>query len=188
MTVTDNIPASLKRNRKRLQRFVNWYPPFLGAGIKVKHISDDLRTIEVHMPLRFWNKNYVGTHFGGSLYTMCDPFFMLILINNLGPGYVVWDKAATIRFRRPGKGLVKATFHISQERIEEIRSQADAQGKVEPQFQARVMDSQGNVIAEVEKLLYVRKKDSIVNVEGVKKHQGTRNLESVERLRFSRPG
>lgn len=165
-----------------MQRFVNWYPPFLGAGIKVKHISDDLRTIEVHMPLRFWNKNYVGTHFGGSLYTMCDPFFMLILISNLGPGYIVWDKAATIRFRTPGTGLVKATFHISQERIEEIRGQADAQGKVEPQFQARVIDNQGNVIAEVEKLLYVRKKDSIANVEGVKKHQGARNLDSADRI------
>jgi hypothetical protein len=164
MTGTDNKPASLKRNRKRLQRFVNWYPPFLGAGIKVKHISDDLRTIEVHMPLRFWNKNYVGTHFGGSLYTMCDPFFMVILINNLGPGYVVWDKAATIRFKKPGKGVVKATFHISQERIEEIRGQANAQGKVEPQFQVMVKDSQGNVIAEVDKLLYVRKKDSPANL------------------------
>jgi len=160
MTGTDAIPATLKRNRRQLQRFVNWYPPFLGAGIKVKHISDDLRTIEVHMPLRFWNQNYVGTHFGGSLYTMCDPFFMIILLNNLGPGYIVWDKAATIRFRRPGKGLVKATFHISQERIEEIRGQADAEGKVEPQFQVMVIDSQDNVIAEVDKLLYVRKKDS----------------------------
>ena len=84
---------------------------------------------------------------------------MLILINNLGPGYIVWDKAATIRFRRPGTGLVKATFRISQERIEEIRGQVEAQGKVEQQFQVMVLDSQGNVIAEVEKLLYVRKKD-----------------------------
>ena len=110
------------------------------------------------MPLRFWNKNYVGTHFGGSLYTMCDPFFMLILINNLGSGYIVWDKAATIRFKKPGTGLVRAVFHIPRERIEEIRFQAEALGKVEPQFQVQVTDSDGNVIAEVDKLLYVRKK------------------------------
>jgi len=161
MPRTDNASAALTRKRKRLQRFVNWYPPFLGAGIRVKHIAHDLRTIEVHMPLRFWNKNYVGTHFGGSLYTMCDPFFMLILINNLGSGYIVWDKAATIRFKKPGKGLVKAIFHISQQRIEEIRAQAESLGKVEPQFQAQVTDNEGNVIAEVDKLLYVRKKKPI---------------------------
>jgi hypothetical protein len=158
MPKTDTASVALTRKRKRLQRFVNWYPPFLGAGIKIKRIADDLRTIEVHMPLRFWNRNYVGTHFGGSLYTMCDPFFMLILINNLGSGYIVWDKAATIRFKKPGKGLVTAIFHIPHDRIEEIRSQADSQGKVEPQFQVQVTDSDGNVIAEVDKLLYVRKK------------------------------
>ena len=158
MPRTDIVSTTLTRRRKRLQRFVNWYPPFLGAGIKIKRIADDLRTIEVHMPLRFWNKNYVGTHFGGSLYTMCDPFFMLILINNLGSGYIVWDKAATIRFKKPGKGLVRAIFHIPHDRIEEIRSQADSQAKVEPQFQVQVTDTYGNVIAEVDKLLYVKKK------------------------------
>lgn len=149
---------SLQTRRKKLQRFIRFYPPFLGAGIKVHHISEDLRTIEVHMPLKFWNKNYVGTHFGGSLYTMCDPFFMLILINNLGPDYIVWDKAATIRFKRPGKGTVKAVFHISEATIDDIRAQAERQGKVEPQFQVFVTDAEGNVIAEVDKLLYVRKK------------------------------
>jgi acyl-coenzyme A thioesterase PaaI-like protein len=152
------VDSSLDKKRKTLKRFIRFYPPFLGAGIRVQHISEDLRTIEVHMPLRFWNKNYVGTHFGGSLYTMCDPFFMLILINNLGPDYVVWDKAATIRFKKPGKGLVKAVFHIPAETIAEIRAQADAQGKIEPQFQTVVTDTDGNVIAEVDKLLYVRKK------------------------------
>jgi hypothetical protein len=119
-----------------------------------------MRTIEVRMPLHFWNRNYVGTHFGGSLYTMCDPFFMLILINALGKDYVVWDKAATIRFKKPGMGTVKALFHISQERIDQIRAQADAQGKVEPQFQVLVTDQDGNVVAEVDKLLYVRKKNA----------------------------
>lgn len=152
------MTLSIQKARKRLQSFIRFYPPFLGAGVRVKSISEDLRTIEVHMPLRFWNRNYAGTHFGGSLYTMCDPFFMLILINNLGPDYVVWDKAATIRFKKPGKGLVKAVFHVPEERIEEIRAQADAQGKSEPQFQTVVTDDEGNVIAEVDKLLYVRRK------------------------------
>ncbi|HSG40900.1 MAG TPA: DUF4442 domain-containing protein, partial [Thermoanaerobaculia bacterium] len=106
-----------------------------------------------------WNRNYVNTHFGGSLYSMCDPFFMLMLMDALGRGYIVWDKAATIRFRRPGKGTVSARFHIPPERVEEIRAAADANGKVEPVFTVEVTDEKGEVVAEVEKLLYVRRKD-----------------------------
>jgi Domain of unknown function (DUF4442) len=148
----------LKKKRDRLRRFIRFYPPYIGAGVKVDSISEDFHTIEVSMPLKFWNKNYVGTHFGGSLYTMCDPFFVLILIHQLGPNYIVWDKAATIRFKRPGRGTVKARFHISADTVEDIRAQADREGKVEPQFQVFVTDNDGNVIAEVDKLLYVRKK------------------------------
>lgn len=143
----------------KLKRRINLYPPYVGAGIRVKRIADDLRTIEVEMPLRFWNKNYVGTHFGGSLYSMCDPFFMVMLINNLGPDYIVWDKAAAIRFKKPGKGTMKVTLHLPDERIAEIRAQADANSKVEPTFTVQVTDAEGHVVAEVDKLLYVRKKD-----------------------------
>jgi acyl-coenzyme A thioesterase PaaI-like protein len=139
-------------------RLLSLYSPYLGAGVRVKP-SADLRTFEVRMKLRWWNRNYVGTHFGGSLYSMCDPFFMLILVDALGRGYIVWDKAATIRFRRPGRGTVRATFHIPPEKVEEIRAAADAQGKVEPTFRVDILDDDGEVVAEVEKLLYVRKKE-----------------------------
>lgn len=138
-----------------LLRLLSIWPPYVGAGIRVR-VSADLRTFEVRMKLRWWNRNYVNTHFGGSLYSMCDPFFMLILIQALGRGYVVWDKAATIRFRRPGKGTVRATFHIPQERVDEIRAAADRGEKIEPVFTVEVRDEQGEVVAEVEKLLYVR--------------------------------
>lgn len=146
--------------RTWLLRLLSLYPPYLGAGIRVKS-SSDLRTFEVRMKLRFWNRNYLGTQFGGSLYSMCDPFFVLILSAALGRDYVVWDKTATIRFRRPGRGTVKATFHIPQETIDEIRTAADAGGKVEPTFQATVVDGEGQVVAEVEKLLYVRRKEVV---------------------------
>lgn len=144
-----------QRRGSRILRLLNVWPPYVGAGIRVRP-SGDLRTYEVRMKLRWWNRNFVNTHFGGSLYSMCDPFFMLILIEALGRGYVVWDKAATIRFRRPGKGTVRANFHIPQERVEEIRAAADRGEKVEPVFTVEVLDEQGEVVAEVEKLLYVR--------------------------------
>ena len=153
------MPANdLKRRAKKLRRLINFYPPYLGAAVRMTHISDDFRHVEVEMPLRFYNRNYVGTHFGGSLYSMCDPFYMLMLMNILGPDYIVWDKAASIRFKKPGKGLMKASFQLSEEQIEEIRRAADTQPKVEPQFQVQIKDAEGNVVAEIDKLLYVKRK------------------------------
>jgi acyl-coenzyme A thioesterase PaaI-like protein len=136
---------------------MNFYPPFLGAGIRVRRVGPDRRAFEVRMKLHFFNRNYVGTHFGGSLYAMCDPFFMLILIPALGPEYVVWDKAATIRFKRPGRGTVRATFDIPQVRVDEIRRAADDGERVEPVFTAEVVGEDGMVVAEVDKTLYVRR-------------------------------
>jgi len=147
-------------DRRRLFRLLSLYPPYLGAGVRVR-VSPDYRTFDVRLKLTRRNKNYVGTHFGGSLYSMCDPFFMLILMEALGRGYVVWDKEATIRFRRPGKGTVHASFHIPPERVEEIRAAADRDGKVEPVFRVDVVNEKGEVVAEVEKLLYVRRKDPV---------------------------
>lgn len=146
-----------KIDSKRL-RGINLWPPLLGAGIRVTRMDPDMRAVDVEMKLRFWNANYVGTHYGGSLYSMADPFYMLMLIANLGPEYIVWDKAATIRFKKPGKGKVKAEFRLSQEQIEEVREKLKGQEKYEPTFLVEIKDTSGTVIAEVEKLLYVRKK------------------------------
>ncbi len=147
------MPSLFQRYALRL---INLYPPFLGAGIRTRRIADGFET---SMRLRAYNRNYVGTHFGGSLYSMCDPFFMLYLMEKLGRGYIVWDKAATIRFRRPGRGRVRARFVIPPGRVEEIRRAADADGKTEPVFQAEVLDEAGEVVASVEKVLSVRRKD-----------------------------
>jgi acyl-coenzyme A thioesterase PaaI-like protein len=153
------MPSVKKMSRRQIERRLRLYPPFLGAGIRVVRIADDFLTIEVKMGLRFWNKTGVGSHFGGSLYAMCDPFFMLMLMKTLGPNYLVWDKAASIRFKRPGTGTVWATFQMSQERVDEIRAEADLHGRSEPQFQALIKDADNNVIAEVDKVLIVKKKD-----------------------------
>lgn len=144
---------------RKLKRLLSVYAPYLGAGVRVTHMSDDFLTAHVEMPLRFYNRNFVGTHFGGSLYAMVDPFYMLMLIHILGPDYIVWDKAATIRFKRPGKGTVKAVFAIPAEKVAEIKAAADSLDKVEPQFQVQVTDAEGQVVAEIDKLLYVRKKE-----------------------------
>ena len=144
-----------------MRMFMNLWPPFLGAGIRVKRLQADWKEIAVEMKLRRWNSNYVGTHYGGSLYSMTDPFFMLMLIENLGRDYIVWDKSASIRFRKPGKGKVSAIFRLSDEQIEEIRQALKTEEKIERTFMVEVKDESGAVIAEVQKLLHVRKKDQI---------------------------
>lgn len=141
-------------------RLMSLWPPFLGAGIRVRRVASDLSGFEVEMKLRWYNRNYVGTHYGGSLYSMTDPFYMLILMQKLGRGYIVWDKAAAIRFRKPGRGRVRATFTIPDQEVERIRNLANQQEKLEPVFTAQVIDEQGDVVAEIEKTLHVRKSRS----------------------------
>jgi hypothetical protein len=151
------MPRLLKRHMRRL--LILW-PPFLGAGIRVKRLQSDWKEIDVEMNLHFWNSNFVGTHYGGSLYSMTDPFYMLMLIQNLGRDYIVWDKSANIRFRKPGKGRVVARFRLSDEQIEGIRRDLQTQPTIEPTFLVEVKDESGEVIAEVQKVLHVRKKNS----------------------------
>jgi len=139
--------------------FMNVWFPFLGAGIRVTRLQSDWKAIDVEMKLRFWNANYVGTHYGGSLYSMTDPFYMLMLIENLGCDYIVWAKSATIRFRKPGRGTVKAAFRLSDEQVADIRRQLETEDKVQPTFKVEVRDEDDAVVAEVEKVLHVRKKN-----------------------------
>jgi len=146
------------KSSRALRRWINLWPPFLGAGIRIQHIAPDMKAIDVEMKLRFWNANYVGTHFGGSLFAMTDAFYMLMLMATLGREYIVWDKAASIRYRKPGKGTVRAEFRLSDSQIEDIREKLKTVPKYEPVFTVEVKDEAGVVIAEVEKVLHVRKK------------------------------
>ena len=147
---------SSSKNPAHLRRLVNLWPPFLGAGIRMVHIAPDMKAIDVEMKLRFWNANYVGTHFGGSLFAMTDPFYMLMLMANLGRNYIVWDKAASIRYRQPGRGKVRAEFRLTDAQLDEIREKLKTVPKYEPVFAVQVKDAQDTVIAEVEKVLHVR--------------------------------
>lgn len=153
------VPNADKMKANTFRKFMNLWPPFLGAGVKITKIADDYSSADVQMKLRSWNRNYVGTHFGGSIFSMTDPFFALILIKGLGKEYIVWDKASEIKFKKPGKGVISAHFNIAKEKLKEIRDLADSQDKVEPKFIVEVRDEAGDVVAEVSKTLYVRRKD-----------------------------
>jgi len=145
---------------KRPPRWLlNLWPPFLGAGIRIKRVQADWREMDVEMKLHRWNSNYVGTHYGGSLYSMADPFLMVMLIENLGRDYLVWDKSASIRFRRPGRGTVSVNFRLSGEQIEEIREALKTEERIDRTFTVEVKDASGTVVAEVQKVLQVKRKE-----------------------------
>lgn len=141
-----------------LLKLMRFWPPFWGAGIKVKSFNPEITTIVVQMKLRFWNQNYVGTHFGGSLYSMCDPFYMLMLINTLGRDYIVWDKSASIRYKKPAKGMVFATFNLTPAQIELIKKALESETKIEHEFIIPIVDSSNEVVTEIKKILHISKK------------------------------
>jgi len=151
------IPAGVFR------RGINLWPPFAGAGIRVTRVAADFREIDVALKLGVLNRNYFGTQFGGSMYAMTDPFFALMLLRNLGPGYVVWDRAGSIRYLRPGRGAVFAHFRLPAAAIARARRATAGGGRHEPTFRVRIVDADGATVAEVAKTLYVRRRPPVVD-------------------------
>lgn len=140
-----------------LRLAMNLWPPFVGAGIHILVIAPDHRSAKVRLRMGWFNRNYHGTHFGGSLYAMTDPFFALMLIRNLGRGYSVWDKEAHIEYKRPGRGTVTASFVLTEAQIAEARAKTASGEKFEPTYRVDVVDAAGQVIATVDKTIYIRR-------------------------------
>ncbi|MBU0782637.1 MAG: DUF4442 domain-containing protein [Gammaproteobacteria bacterium] len=137
---------------------INMYSPLRGAGIKVHQVSPSFDRIEVHLPLTRKNKNVMGTQFGGSLYAMADPFYMLMLIRRLGHKYVVWDQGSNIQFIAPGTSLVKGVYQVDDQTLDEIKRKAASGEKVLHTFEADITHEDGSVVARVTKVLYIRLK------------------------------
>lgn len=145
-------------NPRLFKALMRIYPPYLGAGIRLVELAPDYSRCRVEMRLRWYNRNYVGTHFGGSLASMTDPFFMLLLLNRLGPGYVVWDLETRIRFVAPGRGTVHAEFEVDDARVDEARAATEGGAKHTPTWPVTIRAEDGSVVAEVDKTLNVRRK------------------------------
>lgn len=142
---------------KLLLRF---YGPYFGAGVRITHISPDWHELRVAMKLRWYNRNIMGTQFGGSLYSMIDPHYMLLLMQLLGKEYTVWDKGAEIEFVRPGRGTVTATISISDAELDDILKNTADGRKYFPEFNVKILDDAGETVAKVRKILYVRRKSA----------------------------
>jgi len=136
------------------------YACYRGTGGRVKYVSADWRQIKVEIPLSWRTRNYVGTIFGGSMYGALDPIYMIMLIRCLGPEYIVWDKAAGIQFRKPGRSVLQAHFSISEEELREIRQSLAGQRSIDRSYRIDLLDSNGEVCASVSKVIYIRRKEA----------------------------
>lgn len=143
----------------KFRRMINWWPPFIGAGIKLETVSDDFRHVCVRLKLSWYNRNYVGTHFGGSLFAMTDPYWMIMIMENLGRDYLVWDKAADIEFVRAVKEPVWAEFRLDEAVLDELKAATAGGEKYLRWMPVDVCTANGEVVARVRKQVYVRLKN-----------------------------
>jgi acyl-coenzyme A thioesterase PaaI-like protein len=140
------------------RRLMNLWPCYWGTGVRLKYVSKDFREIRVEVPLNWRTRNYVGTIFGGSMYGAVDPLYMLMLIKNLGPSYEVWDKAATIRFKKPGRATLHASFRLNQEEIDQIQQELSHADSIDRVYNIELTDDKGTTCATVEKIIHIRRK------------------------------
>jgi acyl-coenzyme A thioesterase PaaI-like protein len=147
--------------RSRLVRWgFNWFPAFRRTGGRLVYLATDWRAVRVKLPLNWKTRNYVGTMFGGSLYAAVDGIYMVMLMKQLGPTYVVWDKSASIRFRKPCRTTVYATFTIDERETDTIREQLKIDPKIDRQYQVDWTDPEGTVYATVATTIHIRRKES----------------------------
>ena len=147
---------------RRLRRVLRWWPPFVFSGIRVLEIADDWSSARIELRRRWYTANYVGTHFGGSLFAMTDPFWMILVKERLGRDYIVWDQRAEIEFVRPGTGEVRTEFVVDPAVVERIRQAAAGGQKVLEWFENDIVDRSGVLVARVRRQLYVRRKRDTV--------------------------
>lgn len=151
------MPESL---RTRLVRWgFNLFPAFWGTGARITYISDDFRDVRIEVPLSWRTRNYVGTIFGGSMYGAIDGVHIVMLMKNLGPDYIVWDKAGSVRFRKPGRGTLYARVSLPPEEFNDIRATLVPGEALERVYRVELVDRVGTLHAEVEKTLHIRRRE-----------------------------
>src|SRR5438270_5905137 len=163
----DRAPATAvdAMNARLLRWKFNFFPAYRGTGARVTYIADDFSELRVRLPLSWRTRNYVGTIFGGSMYGAVDPMYMIMLIQLLGRDYVVWDKAATIRFRKPGRGTLYATFKMDDAELDLIRDAAKNGEPFDRVYNVDLVDRDGVVHASIEKTIYIRRKTPLLLLE-----------------------
>ncbi len=145
---------------KNYKLFLSLYPPYLGAGIKIEKISDDWKNLEISLTKYWYNRNAVGTHFGGSIYSMTDPHIMLMLMNILGKNYIIWDVEANIKYIKAVKNKITAYIKITNEDLNNILIGTESGNKHISEFTIEIKNSDNVLVALVLKKIYIKKKSN----------------------------
>jgi acyl-coenzyme A thioesterase PaaI-like protein len=157
---------ALMTSHAGMRRMLNFWPPFLFSGITVLEVSKDFRHAKVRLKKKMLTSNYVGTLFGGSLFAMTDPFYMVMVLKNLGKDYIVWDKRSEIEYVSPGKTTVYAEFNLTDADLAEIKQEVALSGKYLRWFEVEIKSADGTVVAIVKKQIYVRAKAPAMQKDG----------------------
>jgi acyl-coenzyme A thioesterase PaaI-like protein len=157
---------ALMTSHAGMRRMLNFWPPFLFSGITVLEVSKDFRHAKVRLKKKMLTSNYVGTLFGGSLFAMTDPFYMVMVLKNLGKDYIVWDKRSEIEYVSPGKTTVYAEFNLTDADLAEIKQEVALSGKYLRWFEVEIKSADGTVVAIVKKQIYVRAKAPAIQKDG----------------------
>ncbi|MFQ5724390.1 MAG: DUF4442 domain-containing protein [Terriglobia bacterium] len=150
------MPESLRS--KLLRWRFNFFPALRGTGARITYMADDFREVRIKLPLNWRTRNYVGSIYGGSMYAAVDPFYMVMLIRNLGPAYVVWDRSATIHFKKPGRSTLYARFVLGESELEAIKAELAGKRSLERTYHIELTDARGTVYASVDKVIHIAMK------------------------------
>lgn len=139
-------------------KLMNFFPTYRRTGGRVIFISDNWVDVHIRLKLGWGTRNYVGTMFGGSMASAADPIFMIQLMRILGDNYIVWDKAASIRFKRPGNQTLYCRFYLPQELLDTIKKRVETEKEFDLELATDWVDKTGKVYATVSKILYIAEK------------------------------
>jgi len=150
------MPESIKT---RIKRWIyNFYPVYRRTGAQIVYMDDYWREVRVSIPLRIWTRNYYGTISGISMFGAVDPMYMMMLIKLLGSDYVVWDKQATIYFKKPGKTQLTACFQIDDNELNLIRKTLESEPSITRTYPVDLKDKTGGVCSTIDKVIHIKKR------------------------------
>ena len=155
-----SLSQRLRSNARLFRFFMNLHPAIRASGGTTTYIAPDFSEMRVKLRLKRITRNYVGTIFGGSMYASVDPHYMIMLIHRLGPDYLVWDKSASIRFKKPGRQTLYATFRVPDDEVETIKRLLKLDPKIDRTYAVELVDKNGVVHAVIDKVVQVRRKDA----------------------------
>ena len=158
-----NYVATHQKYANLVRLLLNTWPPLRKQGIQVTNINKSLTRMDVQLKSKWFNQSAAFAIFGGSLYTMTEPFYMLLFLGHIGNDHIVWDKSGLITFTSPARKTINVTFEITPAQIKDIVERCEDGAPILKTFNVDLIDTSGKLVAQVEKVVYIRKKQGKIS-------------------------